>query len=92
MQNSRAKFVQNFFEFYRILSDSQKMKNDYKRSHIKGLEKFNPNQSDTSNAHAEIPTLMMISKKKYQCFFIPSSPFLLAKIKATLTHLARRSC
>ncbi len=43
MQNSRAKFVQNFFEFYRILSDSQKMKNDCKRSRIKEFENFNPN-------------------------------------------------
>lgn len=50
MQNSRAKFVQNFFKIYRILSDSRKRKSDRKCSRIKGLKKFNPNQSDTWNA------------------------------------------
>lgn len=43
MQNSRAKFVQIFFEFYRILSGSKKMKNDRKRSRIKWFRNFNPN-------------------------------------------------
>ncbi len=43
MQNSRAKSVQNFFEFYRILSDSRKIKNDRKRSRIKEFGNFNPN-------------------------------------------------
>ncbi len=43
MPNSRAKFVQNFFKFYRIFSDSKKMENDCKRSRIKGFKNFNPN-------------------------------------------------
>jgi hypothetical protein len=50
MQNSRAKFVQNFFEFYRILSDSQKMKNDCKRSRIKASTIFDRELSDTNDA------------------------------------------
>jgi hypothetical protein len=51
MQNkkSRAKFVQNFFEFYRILSDSRKIKNDCKCSRIKGFTIFNPKRSYIRN-------------------------------------------
>jgi len=51
MQNKicRAKFVQNFFKFYWILSDSRKIKNDRKCSRIKGFANFNPKHSDTRN-------------------------------------------
>jgi hypothetical protein len=51
MQNkkSRAKFVQNFFKFYGILSDSRKIKNDCKRSRIKGFAIFNLKRSDIRN-------------------------------------------
>jgi hypothetical protein len=56
MQNSRAKFVQNFFKIYRILSDSRKIKNDRKRSRIKEFKNFNLKQSDTWNALGRIIT------------------------------------
>jgi hypothetical protein len=51
MQNkkSRAKFVQNFFKIYGILSDSRKIKNDRKRSRIKGFTIFNLKRSDIIN-------------------------------------------
>jgi hypothetical protein len=51
MQNkkSRAKFVQNFFKIYGILSDSRKIKNDRKRSRIKGFTIFNLKRSDIRN-------------------------------------------
>ncbi|KJE26031.1 hypothetical protein LG52_3123 [Geobacillus kaustophilus] len=51
MQNkkSRAKSVQNFFKFYRILSDSRKSKNDCKCSRIKGFTISYPNRSDVGN-------------------------------------------
>ncbi len=56
MQNSRAKFVQNFFEFYRFQSDFRKIKNDRKRSRIKGLVIFNLNHRDKKNALGRIRT------------------------------------
>ena len=49
MPNSRAKFVQNFFGFYRFFRDSQKMKNDCKCSRIKGFTVSRPNRSDIGN-------------------------------------------
>ncbi len=51
MQNkkNRAKFVQNFFKIYGILSDSRKIKNDRKRSRIKGFTIFNLKRSDIEN-------------------------------------------
>ena len=50
MQNSRAKFVQNFFEFYRILLVFQKMKNDCVCSRIKASTIFDREISDTNDA------------------------------------------
>ena len=41
--------MQNFFKIYRILSDYQKIKNDRKRSRIKGFANFNLKHSDTEN-------------------------------------------
>lgn len=41
--------MQNFFEIYGILSDSRKIKNDRKRSRIKGFKIFNLKQSDIRN-------------------------------------------
>lgn len=68
MQNkkSRAKFVQNFFKIYRILSDSQKIKNDRKRSRIKGFANFNLKHSDTENGDGgsrTIPYLILIYQR-----------------------------
>ena len=56
MPNSRAKFVQNFFGFYRFFRDSQKMKNDRKCGHIKGFSNFNPNESYVDGVPGEIRT------------------------------------
>jgi hypothetical protein len=48
--------VQNFFGFYRFFRDSQKMKNDRKRGHIKGFSTVNPNRSYVSGVPGEIRT------------------------------------
>ena len=56
MPNSRAKFVQNFFGFYRFFRDSQKMKNDRKCGHIKGFSNFNPNESYVDGVPGETRT------------------------------------
>ncbi len=56
MLNSRAKFMQNFFGFYRFFRDSQKMKNDRKRGHIKGFSTVNPNRSYVSGVPGETRT------------------------------------
>ncbi len=56
MLNSCAKFVQNFFAFYRFFQDSPKMKNDRKRGHIKGFGNVNPNRSYVSGVPGETRT------------------------------------
>lgn len=56
MPNSRAKFVQNFFGFYRFFGIPKKIKNDRKRSRINGLLIFNMNDRDEKNALGRIRT------------------------------------
>lgn len=50
MQNSRAKFVQNFFGFYRFFRDFLKMKNDRKRGRIKASTTFGRGLSNSKDA------------------------------------------
>lgn len=50
MPNSHAKFVQNFFGFYRFFGDSQKMKNDRERGRIKGFTIVHRELSNTNDA------------------------------------------
>ena len=50
MQNSRAKFVQNFFGFYRFFRDFLKMKNDRKRGRIKASTTFDRGLSNSKDA------------------------------------------
>ncbi|KDE46277.1 hypothetical protein DI43_15675 [Geobacillus sp. CAMR12739] len=50
LDGRNAKFVQNFFGFYRFFRNSQKMKNDRKRGRIKGSMTLDRGLSNSKDA------------------------------------------